>query len=565
MSSPIPWLNPYDRRMSSDPADLVAEGNRALADGDWPAARDAFKAALEDVETAEALAGYGNALWWLGDAGAAVDCLERAYAAFRRQQDPASAAATAVRLAVHHWASLGNVAASSGWVSRAARLVEDYGLEPLRGWVLLLEAYGERDSKRAETLARQAQEQARGWGDLDLELCALSQIGAAVIDQGRISEGVRYLDEAMAGSLSGEGGSPDTAVFTSCNTIIACTTCAEFERVVQWIRAADRFTKRFGCPFLYAECRTLYGDVLVATGDWLQAEEELAGAIEMTRDALPGVHGQALAALAELRLAQGRLEEAQRLVSGLEDHPGAVAVIANIQLMQGRAASAESLLRRALGGLDDEERLEVLTLVELLGQALIEQGKPEAALERGRSLADLGSRKDCGVAVARGERLCGRAYAAMSDGERAQAHINLALATFARLGMVLEAARTHLLLAQVLREQSVDAAVDEARTALAELQGLGARWDADAAAALLRELGERTPQVGPREAGHLTRREREVLALLGEGLSNPDIAERLYLSRKTVEHHVARVLAKLGLRSRAEAAAEAVRVLGAAT
>lgn len=550
--------------MSSDPADPVAKGNRALADGDWPGAREAFKAALEDVETAEALAGYGYALWWLGDAGAAVDYLERAYAAFRRQQDPASAAATAVRLAVHHWASLGNLAASSGWVGRAARLVEDYGLEPLRGWVLLLEAYGERDSKHAETLARQAQERAREWGDADLELCALSQIGAAVIDQGRISEGVRYLDEAMAGSLSGEGGSPETAVFTSCNTIIACTTCAEFERVVQWIRAADRFTRRFGCPFLYAECRTLYGDVLVATGDWAQAEEELAGAIEMTRDALPGVHGQALAALAELRLAQGRLEEAQRLVSGLEDHPGAVAVIASIQLIQGRTAAAETLLRRALVGLD-EERLEVLSLAELLGQALIEQGKPEAALERGHSLADLGSRKDCGVAVARGERLCGRAYAALSDGERAREHIDVALATFARLGMVLEAARTHLLLAQVLREQSADAAVDEARTALAELLGLGARWDADAAAALLRELGERTPQVGPREAGHLTRREREVLGLLGEGLSNPDIAERLYLSRKTVEHHVARVLAKLGLRSRAEAAAEAVRLLSAAT
>jgi DNA-binding NarL/FixJ family response regulator len=64
---------------------------------------------------------------------------------------------------------------------------------------------------------------------------------------------------------------------------------------------------------------------------------------------------------------------------------------------------------------------------------------------------------------------------------------------------------------------------------------------------------------GPRGSGTLTAREEEVLALLGQGLSNMDIAARLYISRRTAEHHVSNILAKLGLGSRAEATAFAVR------
>jgi DNA-binding NarL/FixJ family response regulator len=95
---------------------------------------------------------------------------------------------------------------------------------------------------------------------------------------------------------------------------------------------------------------------------------------------------------------------------------------------------------------------------------------------------------------------------------------------------------------------------------LTVFEDLGASRDADAAAAWLRAVGARAARVGPRGLELLTKRERDVLAVLAEGLPNPEIATRLYISRRTVEHHVASILSKLGVRNRTEAAACLTRV-----
>lgn len=261
--------------MSNEAKALLAAGTSALEAGDWGAARDSFRAALGQRETAEALLGLGEALWWLGEIHDSVAYRERAYAEFRRRPDPARAAEIALTLCVHYRANIGNPAACAGWLARARRLVEEFELEEVRGWLLLMQAEDAEDPDAGERLAEQARGLARRSGDLDLELCALAQIGSLLVKRGRVEEGLGCLDEAMAGSLAGESGDFDTVVFTSCNMISSCVQCAEFERAVQWVRAADRFTKRYGCPFLYVYCRTLYGSVLVATGDWGQAEAEL--------------------------------------------------------------------------------------------------------------------------------------------------------------------------------------------------------------------------------------------------------------------------------------------------
>ena len=75
--------------------------------------------------------------------------------------------------------------------------------------------------------------------------------------------------------------------------------------------------------------------------------------------------------------------------------------------------------------------------------------------------------------------------------------------------------------------------------------------------------GARGPRRRPKSGwAALTETERKVAALLAEGLSNPDIAARMFTSRRTVQYHVSNILAKLGLSSRVELAALVVRRAG---
>jgi DNA-binding CsgD family transcriptional regulator len=108
---------------------------------------------------------------------------------------------------------------------------------------------------------------------------------------------------------------------------------------------------------------------------------------------------------------------------------------------------------------------------------------------------------------------------------------------------------------------------DEAllRHSHAELRRLGAQTSAAHVARIMRERGVRDLRQGPRASTRenpagLTARELDVVALLAEGLRNAQIAERLVVSRKTVDHHVSSILGKLGVSTRTEAAAEAVRL-----
>jgi DNA-binding NarL/FixJ family response regulator len=264
------------------------------------------------------------------------------------------------------------------------------------------------------------------------------------------------------------------------------------------------------------------------------------------------------ARLAELRLLQGRLEEAEQLLAGYEDLPEAVRPAVALHLARGEFAAASVLLARRLRQLGRDTMLSA-PLLSLLVEVRIAQGDLSGASKAARRLSEAALASHQQHLLAEAELATGKVSTLAGD-ESAIDHLEKALELFSALRMPLHRARARMELARAHKDDNQQVAVAEARSALATFEQLGAVREADAAALLLRRLGSGAG-TGPKGYGVLSKREIEVLWLLGHGLTNAEIAERLYISTKTAGNHVSNILLKLNLRNRTEAAAYAQRNL----
>jgi len=532
---------------------LAEDAQRHFADADWEAARDTFAAALEaDPGDPDALDGLGRSLWWLGARDDAIATRREAYLTYRRAGDSRNAGRVATYLAAEERIA-GRTASASGWLARARRLLDGLGVCSEVGWLEVEEAKAAPDLAATEAHAQVALAVAHELGDTDVECLALSHLGRAVVGQGRVSEGVAYLDEAMTIALGGETTDPIAASETCCTTLVTCDALADLRRSTEWCEAVVDFAERRRFTPVQSWCRAIYAAVLIRSGAWARAETVLTEALQREADPLRG-GGRALplATFAELRLRQGRTEEAASLLEGLDDEAAAMQRV-RLALQRYELERARALLDRVRARLPEAD---ALVLRAELARAAGDGAESRAAAEE---LEALGNRLDRDDYRAEAAHARGDAEAAASEETAAVSAFDDAVAGFSALGYPLEEGRARLALARVLHRLDSPLAVDAARRSRDMFETLGARADADQAAAFLRELGGSGRTAVRVDTGSLTAREREVLRLLTEGLSNAEIARRLVISPKTAEHHVSRVLSKLGVRTRAEAAAHAVR------
>jgi LuxR family transcriptional regulator, maltose regulon positive regulatory protein len=549
-------------------ADQLEAGWLALSEGDWKLARAIFEEAVSAEETPEALEGLGWAGYCLDDERLTFDSRERAYRLYRERGDGPSAARVASWLAEACLEFRGEPAVANGWLQRARSLLDKLEPGPDHGWLALQEADFalalDEDTSAARRRAAQAVDLGRRFGVPELEMVGLGIDGRALVSEGALDEGMRRLDEATAAALAGDAQNLVCVGWACCYLISACEMVRDYDRAGQWCRRVGEFCERHAIGNLLGVCRTKFAGVLTWQGRWDDAESELRSAAEGFAGSRPPMVGDALVRLAELRRRQGRVDDAEELLARCEGHTLALLCRAAFALDRGRDEEAAELADRFLRRFPGHHRMERCDGLELAVRANAKLHNHDRVREALVELREIASRAGTAPLQASALAAAGTALSAEGDRDAARRSFEDAVDLLTASDAPFETARVRLELAATLgalgRHRAARREID---AALATFRELGAAGEAARAEAMLGRLRGARPRVpdgaGAGPLGDLSRRELEVLALVAEGLSNQEIAERLVLSRHTVNRHVTNILRKLGLASRAAAASLAGR------
>jgi len=334
----------------------------------------------------------------------------------------------------------------------------------------------------------------------------------------------------------------------------ACETVRDFDRAMQWLERTWEVNQSLGVPHFGSFCRSHYVALLTWRGDYPTAEREIAAMRSELESIAPVFIPHCDVRLGEVRRRQGQNDVARRLLEPHTAHSLALPSLAWLSLeeddIDGAVAFVERFLRR-IGDDDRPRRLQAMDLIVRAHAAGRDHKRMKAALGELRGLANqVATRLTRGVA-------CEAEAIAAEDPEQARPWLEDAVDSY-QLGCApYETASARLRLAEVLCQLGQqDAAFRELEASRSTAERIGA-------GALLRRAvsaaSRMTVAHKGRSANGLSTRELEVLSYVAQGLSNAEIAERLFLSAFTVKRHVANILTKLDLPSRAAAASYAIR------
>jgi len=539
-------------------------GDEALARGAWTEARAAFESALAIQETPEAFEGLGTAAWWLDLADVVFDSRERAYRLFLARDDRAGAARVAVWLAWDCWAFRGETAVANGWLQRARRHVEGLPACPERAWLELREGsmalFEDGDAERAHAMAAEGIRIAREAGSIDFEMLGRAVQGMALVASGAVAEGMRLLDEVNAAVVAGELTDLVAIGLSCCYLIAACERVRDYDRAVQWCTRLKAFCAKWGLRPLFAVCRTQYASICVWRGTWLEAEQELNAASQELAASRPAMTADAVVRLAELRRRQGRLVDASALFEQAGSHGLALLGRAELAFDRGDGRAAAEQAARYLRHVPTHNKTDRAAGLELLVRAMTAIGDREGAAT---ALAELSSIATLVATLPlRAAASVAAGCVALADGkaDAARQQLEDAVDLYLQSGAPFELARARVDLARALAALGrADAAADEARRAIDLFAELKAEHEMARARSVLESIAAPSEPSMRASQGGLTRRELEVLRLVAEGLNNQTIAERLFVSDHTVHRHLANILSKLSVSTRAAAVAQAAR------
>jgi len=533
----------------------IADGLAAHDARDWTRARVLLEQAVAGgsrVAAPEVLDGLADARWWCGDVAAAIEAREFAVGRWRSMGAVDRAVRGAVWIAIEYADALGHEAAAAGWFARALTMADSSASGGASGWIALGRAALVADPTVQAESAACALDAARADGDAELEVLALARLGWARVAAGQVDAGIAVFDEAMATATAADFEHVSALGDLCCQLARATEVAGERGRFASWLEVVRRVNSEQGYPPLAAFCATCCAELHSVDGNWQAAEEHLRLGI----DRLQGTGhrarcGPPVAKLAELLVLQGRLEEAADVL-GDDDTDSTLVARARMALARSEPDIARALAERWIRR--HGEGLVAVGAFSILGRAALadrDRAAAAAAVDRLATIASIsGNRRAAGAAAL----LEGEVALDAGDRKAAAAAFERALDHYAGLDGLLDVAHAHLGLAEATKAVRPAVARVEATVALAGFDAAGASRMADAARGLLRELGDRS-HVGRKGTGMLTDRELDILRLVARGLTNAEIADRLFISVKTAGNHVSNLLPKIGARSRTEAAA----------